>query len=111
MTQPGLPEPLVLKLAEAFHDRASGQIDSLLTQLWNALDAGEDVKAFPRRVDASLAAGQLDHDEVLAVAAVAVTRLAVMHHAAEQLADQWASEVPGRGQEAAELRKLVDDHG
>jgi hypothetical protein len=122
MTQPRLPEPTVLKLVEMFHARARGQVDGLLTQIVTALQAGEDAAAMPRRVDATLDTSGFDRDEALAVAAVAVTRLAQMHHAVEQLADQWAAEAPTEPvwdgncsalleEKAAELRKLVDDHG
>lgn len=122
MTQPRLPEPTVLKLVEMFHARARGQVDGLLTQIVTALQAGEDAAAMPRRVDATLDTSGFDRDEALAVAAVAVTRLAQMHHAVEQLADTLADDQPtavptdegyceAMAYASSQVRRLVDDHG
>lgn len=73
---------------------------------------------------ASISAMLADHPEwgepaLTALAAVAVGRLARMRHAVEQLADKWQAEGVEYGQTgyasfedcAAELRKLVADHG
>jgi hypothetical protein len=112
---------LALRLTDAFHERAGELVDGLLTQIVTALQAG-DTRDMPRRVDATIGAAGMDRDEVLAIAAVAVARLAGMHHAVEQLADTLASDQPtavptdegyceAMTHAAWQVRKLVVDHG
>jgi hypothetical protein len=109
-------------------------ISSLLTVLLEELGNGASRDQVMDLVGVELNEPRVDLARMRLLAACAVSRLARMHHAAEQLIDLWtqmaaalpmAPDVPGDTVSPAErqaaveaiqecvegLRKLVDDHG
>jgi copper homeostasis protein CutC len=102
-------------------------ISSLLTVLLEELGNGASRDQIGDLVGVELNEPRVDLARMRLLAACAVSRLAVLHHAVEQLADQQDAIAAkyttdhqsdmGNGMAAAfrlvsaELRKLVDDHG
>lgn len=97
-------------------------ISSLLTVMVNQLTRGAARDRITDLVGVELNDRLIDLDRMRLLTACALSRLARMHHAVEQLADQWTAQAPDEPVEdgdcsamladnAAELRKLVDDHG
>lgn len=128
MTQP--PSPGAMARVDQAHADASRFIDEMLTTGVSELQSGMPLHRLFVRYGAGLQKllGAQGLDEVAAqvqlqvLLAVAVSRLARMHHAVEQLADQWTEQAPNQSvwdgnceaafeRHAAALRKLVDDHG
>lgn len=118
------PSPSVMARVDQAHADASRFIDEMLTTGLTELQQGTVLHELFIIYGGGLARGQAElglttlHLHVLV--SVAVARLAQMHHAVEQLADQMAEQASGLYLEegssrvedcAAELRKLVDDHG
>jgi hypothetical protein len=118
MTQP--PNPDQLATTEEIHAAADEFVNTVLTDGVSRAAAGADLLALTAHIGFGLLEMDATPQELTMIAARALARLAGMHHAAEQLADQWAGrasvvesqEGSSRIEDcAAELRKLVDDHG
>jgi hypothetical protein len=125
MTQP--PSPEQLATTEEIHAAADEFVNTVLTDGVSRAVAGADLLALTAHIGFGLLEMDATPQELTMIAARALARLARMHHAVEQLADQQdafaakcvtphESDV-GNGMAAAyrlssaELRKLVDDHG
>jgi hypothetical protein len=109
MTQPPIIGPGAK--ARATTDKL---ISSVLTVLLEELGNGASRDQVTDLVGVELNEPRVDLARMRLLAACAVSRLAVMHHAVEQLADKWQAEEEAAGwvaECAAELRTLVDDHG
>jgi hypothetical protein len=122
MTQPPPEQP-----ATEIHAGADEFVNTVLTDAVSRLDAGTDLLNVTGHIGVCLVEMDASRKELTVIAARALARLAVMHHAVEQLADQQDAIAEkytsgrqtdvGNGMAAAfrlasaELRKLVDDHG
>jgi hypothetical protein len=122
------PDPGVMAAVDQIHANASHFVDEMLTTSLTELQQGVQMPELFIRLGGTLhsfkATQNMSDVQLLVLTATAVARLAGMHHAAEQLANQWETQAapspgqrePDTGQEiqldcAAELRKLVDDRG
>lgn len=127
------PDPGIMARVDQVHADASRFIDQMLTASVTELQRGMPIHDLFIRLGGSLTRhqrlGELDDAQTLILVLVAVARLARLHHAIEQLADEldriatkYESEDSNptdvsRGMVAAfrlaagEARKLVDDHG
>ena len=123
------PTPGEMAVVDQIHADASGFIDSMLTTAVTELQSGRPALELFTTLGGGLVRteqekGPIGLVQYRVLLAVAVSRLARMHHAAEQIAGKWETEAtpspgqsePDTGQEiqldcAQELRKLVDDHG
>jgi hypothetical protein len=125
------PDPGVMAAVDQVHANASRFVDEMLTTSLTELQQGVQMPELFIRLGGTLHAMKATQDmsdvQLLVLTATAVARLAGMHHAVEQLADEHdaiaakyttdhQSDV-GNGMAAAfrlvsaEMRKLVDDHG
>jgi hypothetical protein len=126
MTQP--PSPEQLATTEEIHAGADEFVNTVLTDAVSRLDARtDDLPGLTGHIGVGLIEMDASRKELTVIAARALARLARLHHAAEQLAAEHDANAEkhatpheadvGNGMAAAfrvaaaELRKLVDDHG
>jgi hypothetical protein len=111
------PDPGVVAAVDQVHATASRFVDEMLTTSLTELQQGVQMPELFIRLGGTLhsmkATQNMSDAQLLVLTATAVARLAGMHHAAEQLADEFSSDTSWLSQEdcAEMLRKLVDDHG
>lgn len=119
-----MPKPTPFQLAKTDQANAAADtfIDQVLTDMVSQIEQGVRHANITARIGSGIIGLGLGDVERLVLVARALARLARLHHAVEQLADQWAQQAPNESvwdgncsgmlaDNAAELRKLVDDHG
>jgi len=125
MTQP--PSPGDMAIVDQAHADASRFIDQMLTTGVTELQSGRPVHELFVSLGGGLCLtenvnGPMGPAQYRVLVAAAVSRLAQMHHAVEQLADTLADDQPtavptdegyceAMAYASSQVRRLVDDHG